>query len=70
MDELTDNVGNAWPQRIKYLGVKMGDVVGMCYGYKPNIRSSDLAYPYEERDSVVIDHYEPFFQYVEEEVIY
>jgi len=73
MDKLCEEIGNTWPQRVKYLGVERGEdgeeVVGMCNGFKPNLEK-DVHYKYEERESVVIDHYEPFFQFVEDEFLY
>lgn len=73
MDKLSEEVGTSWPKRLRYLGVERGDegemVVGMCNGYRPGM-GDDVHYKYEGRDSVVIDHYEPFFEFVEEELLY
>ena len=73
MDKLTEEIGHAWPTRMKYIGVKRGEdgekIVGMCNGFHPSY-NDDVHYKYEERDSVVIDHYEKFFQYIEEEILY
>lgn len=73
MNKLCEEVGNSWPQRVKYLGVERGEeseeVVGICSGFKGGM-GEELRYNYEERDSAIFDHYEPFFKFIEEEILY
>lgn len=73
MDKLIKSIGNAWPQRVEYLGVERGEngeeVVGMCSGFRTGI-DEDVHYQYNERGDVVMETYEPFFEFVEEEILY
>lgn len=50
-------------QNISYVTVEDDELVGAA------TRSSDGEGRYRERDSVVIDHYEPVFQFIEQQVI-
>lgn len=65
-----------YPSGIQYLGVERdGDggerVAGMCSTFRgPRPMGSDRVEQYHERDSVVISHYESFFELVEAEVLY
>lgn len=66
---LSDNFGYIeWPRDIKYIGVKDGEVQGICMGYRSS--GGEETYTYEKRDNVMTKKYEKFFIFLEDEVIY
>ena len=65
--EALDEVDGMVPSRIDYVGVKDGRIVGIVL---PSGSGQDKIAPWRERDSVVIDHYEEFFRFLEQEALY
>lgn len=55
--------------RTEYIGVKDGEVAGIAMEFGPSMVQAEVV-KWKSRDDVVIDHYEPFFQFLEEEVLY
>jgi hypothetical protein len=62
-----DVVDGGVPSRIDYVGIEDGEIVGAVIpiGY-----GKEKTATWRERDDVVIDSYEEFFQFVEKEVLY
>lgn len=56
------------PTTIEYIGVEKGEVVGGVFPYRNN--NNKMVGSYRERGDVTITKYEPFFELLEEEVIY
>lgn len=54
------------PGRVEYLGV---NVTGSVIGVKMQVGTNDAA-EWRSREDVVIDQYEEFFQFIEDEVLY
>lgn len=67
LDVLSEYAVSA-PTRLEYVGVEEGEVVGASIGYNPY--NGDIYYEYEEREGIMLDQYEPFWQFVEEEILY
>lgn len=53
------------PVHLVFVGVEDGYIVGAAVR-----RGDGGGVPYHERDSPVISHYEPFFELVEDEILY
>lgn len=66
--EVFDGYDIPAPHRLKYVGVKDREIVGAALGYNPH--HGDLYYEYEERNNVMTEKYESFFNFVEEEIMY
>lgn len=65
--DVLDEIDGSVPSGLEYVGVEDRAIVGACMatGFRPNQSAQ-----WYDRDSVVIDHYEQFFQFVEREVLY
>lgn len=55
------------PIKLEYIGVEEGEILGAVI---PTGIDSVSPTVYRERDDMVIDHFEPFFQLIEEEVLF
>jgi len=64
-DEALGEFDGLYPSGLEYVGVQDGEVVGA----KLIVGSNDGA-QWEPRDSVLLDSYEAFFEFLEEEVLY
>lgn len=67
--DVLDDYAVTPPIHLEYVGVKDREVVGASIGYRKSV-GDDLYYEYEERGSVMMEKYEPFFQFVEDEIVY
>lgn len=67
LNVLSDKALNE-PHMLKYVGVEEGEVVGASIGYNPTHGS--IYHEYEERGNYMIEQYEDFFKFVEDEILY
>jgi hypothetical protein len=63
-DDALDRFDGMTPSGVEYIGVEDGEVVGA----KLIVGTNDAA-SWEDRDSVLLDSYEGFFEYLESEVL-
>ncbi|WP_226041234.1 hypothetical protein [Natrinema sp. DC36] len=68
LDVLDEN-GFMYPSGVEYVAVERDEESEEIVGMKADLGSTG-GHEYFERDSVLIDHYESFFRFVEEEMLY
>lgn len=68
-EDALDQVEGMVPTGVEYVGIDGNEIVGMCHTYRTG-GGGNVTTQWDDRDSVVIEQYEEFFQFIEREVVY